>query len=274
MRFFFISDKLSEHQLFRLCWYVGDKYLRDLKSKEEFPPRVLESLEALARFLVSESQAMERGTEVAKREAKENVPSDRVKDAPAMARELRWRVRLAAGATSDDEDLGRPVKKNMVNGHKRKRSPTSAAVGVQFRNFQPKGWDAVNELPRESDERVVNTHPPRTSDMWEREWMEWDKELEGQEQEERAIVEKTRDVMIKVRKTENGVERQRIERVMEKWVWKAEPSKPEGDPQDVEMKSVEDASLGCEQVTKEEEQETEVDVTLPLEITQAMEVTV
>lgn len=256
----------------KLCWYVGDKYLRDLKSKEEFPPRVLESLEALARFLVSESQAMERGTEVAKREAKENVPSDRVKDAPAMARELRWRVRLAAGATSDDEDLGRPVKKNMVNGHKRKRSPASAAVGVQFRNFQPKGWDAVNELPRESDERVVNTHPPRTSDMWEREWMEWDKELEGQEQEERAIVEKTRDVMIKVRKTENGVERQRIERVMERWVWKAEPSKPEGDPQDVEMKSVEDASLGCEEVTKEEEQET--DVTLPLEITQAMEVTV
>jgi F-box/leucine-rich repeat protein 10/11 len=272
VRFFLISDNLSEHQLFRLCWYVGDKYLRDLKSKEEFPPRVLESLEALARFLVSESQAMERGTEVAKREAKENVPSDRVKDAPAMARELRWRVRLAAGATSDDEDLGRPLKKNMVNGHKRKRSPASAAVGVQFRNFQPKGWDVVNELPRELDERVVNTHPPRTSDMWEREWMEWDKELEGQEQEERATVEKTRDVMIKVRKTENGLERQRIERVMERWVWKDESSKPEGDPQDVEMKSVEDASLGCKEVTKKEEQETEV--TLPLEITQAMEVTV
>lgn len=214
---------------------------------------------------------MERGTEVAKREAKENVPSDRVKDAPALARELRWRVRLAAGATSDDEDLGRPVQTNMVNGHKRKRSPASAAVGVQFRNFQPKGWDVVNELPRESDERVVNIHRPKTSDIWEREWMEWNKESEDQAQEERATVEKTRDVMIKVRKTENGLERQRIERVMEKWVWKAESSKPEGDFQDVEMKPIEDAPLGCE-VTKEEEQGTEVDVISPLETTQAMEV--
>ncbi|KAG2360732.1 Clavaminate synthase-like protein [Suillus spraguei] len=255
----------------KLCWYVGDKYLRDLKSKEEFSPRILESLEALACFLVSESQAMERGTEAAKREAKENVPSDRVKDASAMARELRWRVRLAAGATSDDEDLGRLVKKNMVNGHKRKRSPTSAAVGVQFRNFQPKGWDVVNELPRESDKRVVNVRPPKTSNMWEREWTEWDKEFGGQESEERATVEKTRDVIIKVRKTENGVERQRIERVIEKWVWKAESSKPEGDLQDVEMRPIEDAAVGCEEVTKEEE--TEVHVTSPLETTQAMEVT-
>jgi F-box/leucine-rich repeat protein 10/11 len=145
---------------------------------------------------------------------------------------------------------------------------------VQFRNFQPQGWDVVNELPRESDERVVNIRPPKISDMWEREWTEWNKKFEGQEYEEQANVETTRDVMIKVRKTENGVERQRIERVMEKWVWKAESSKPEGNSQDVEMKPVEDAPLrGSEEVTHQEEQGTEVDVTSPLETTQAMEVT-
>ncbi|KAJ8585218.1 Clavaminate synthase-like protein [Rhizopogon salebrosus TDB-379] len=228
----------------KLCWYVGDKYLRDLRSKEEFPPRVLDSLEALSRFLVSESRTMERGTEAAKREAKENVPSDRVKDAPAMARELRWRVRLAAGTTSDDEGLGHSVQKNMVNGHKRKRSPASSTADVQFKNFKPKGWDVVNELPRESGERVVNVHPPTTSDVWEQKWTDWNKELEDGDAGEQATVERAMDVVIKVRKTEGGVERQRIERVMEKWVWKGVSLKQEGDARDVEMKTIDDGFVG------------------------------
>jgi hypothetical protein len=223
---------------------VGDKYLRDLRSKEEFPPRVLDSLEALSRFLVSESRTMERGTEAAKREAKENVPSDRVKDAPAMARELRWRVRLAAGTTSDDEGLGHSVQKNMVNGHKRKRSPASSTADVQFKNFKPKGWDVVNELPRESGERVVNVHPPTTSDVWEQKWTDWNKELEDGDAGEQATVERAMDVVIKVRKTEGGVERQRIERVMEKWVWKGVSLKQEGDARDVEMKTIDDGFVG------------------------------
>ena len=263
--FTFMSAKIYDRTfyLFRLCWYVGDKYLRDLKSKEEFPPRVLESLQALSRFLVSEARAMERGTEAAKREAKENVPSDRVKDAPAMARELRWRVRLAAGAMSDDEDLGRPIQKNMVNGHKRKRSPGGASAGVQFRNFQPKGWDIVNELPRESGERVVNVHPPDTTDRWEQDWTDWKEEFEEGDAKEQAAVEKSRDVIIKVRKTDSGVERQRIERVTEKWVWKTMSVNPEQDPQDVEMKTTDECLI---QMTKEE-----AEGSAPLE-TQAMEV--
>ena len=73
----------------RLCWYAAEKYLRDLKGKEEFPPRVLEGIEALADFLVSEARTMERGSDSAKRQAKEDVPGDRIKDAPALARELR-----------------------------------------------------------------------------------------------------------------------------------------------------------------------------------------
>ena len=31
----------------KLCWYAAEKYLRDLKAREEFQPRVLESIEAL-----------------------------------------------------------------------------------------------------------------------------------------------------------------------------------------------------------------------------------
>jgi F-box/leucine-rich repeat protein 10/11 len=219
---------------------------------------------------------MERGTEAAKREAKENVPSDRVKDAPAMARELRWRIRLAAGTTSDDEDLGRPVQKNMVNGHKRKRSPGGATAGVQFKNFQPNEWDVINELPRESGERVVSVHPPNPPGRWERKWTEWDEELEDGDAGKQATVENTRDVIIKVRKTEGGVERQRIERVMEKWVWKDVSLKPEEGSQDVEMKTTEDEFVGSEcqiQMTKVEEEEgSEINAPALVETTQAMEV--
>lgn len=47
----------------RLCWYVGEKYLRGLKSREEYPSRVLQSLEALAEFLVLEARVLERGSD-------------------------------------------------------------------------------------------------------------------------------------------------------------------------------------------------------------------
>ena len=100
----------------RLCWYAGEKYLRDLKAKEEFPPRVLDSVEVLAEFLVSEARTMERGTDQTKKEAKDQVPGDRIKDAGAMARELRWRVRLAGGYESDDDSrLRRKPKASSVD---------------------------------------------------------------------------------------------------------------------------------------------------------------
>ena len=101
----------------RLCWYAGEKYLRDLKAKEEFSQRILDSVEVLAEFLVAEARVMEKGTDHAKREAKEQVPGDRVKDAPAMARELRWRVRLAGGYESDDDARVRKGQKKAA-GHK------------------------------------------------------------------------------------------------------------------------------------------------------------
>ncbi|KAH7927694.1 Clavaminate synthase-like protein [Leucogyrophana mollusca] len=239
----------------RLCWYVGDKYLRDLKAKEEFSPRVLESLEALAGFLVSEVRTMERGSDHAKREAKEQVPNDRVKDAAAVARELRWRVRISAGTSSDDEDFGRPAKKNGVNGHvpngqgtKRKRTLQESADEqlVQFKNFQPKAWDEADELLRESEQRVVKARHPETGDSWHRRWMEWDgKWVDGGEDEPQASVESKREVIVKVRRADGGLERQRIDRVIEKWVWDDMPEELGSSRPDIEMKSDEPGPAGA-----------------------------
>ena len=104
---------LTLNAIHRLCWYVGERYLKDLKAKEEFSPRILESIESLAQFLVNEARLMERPVDSSsKREAKDMVPADKVKDPCALARELRWRVRLAAGAGSGDEGRGK-IKYNL-----------------------------------------------------------------------------------------------------------------------------------------------------------------
>lgn len=235
----------------RLCWYVADKYLRDLKAKEEFSPRVLESLEALCSHLVLEVRIMERGSEAAKRDAKEQVPTDRIKDASALARELRWRVRLATGTTSDDEEPGRPVKKALTNGSatlnggvKRKRSPiemqgteTGTTLGrVQFRNFQPKGWDVVEDLPKEEETSTVQAVYPEELG-WQQRWIKWDDGALDGDAGRQASVERKREITIKVRKTSGGLERQRIERTFERWEWSGIP---DGDAieksEDVEMK--------------------------------------
>ncbi|KAI6118729.1 Clavaminate synthase-like protein [Pisolithus croceorrhizus] len=209
----------------KLCWYVGEKYLRDLKAREEFSPRVMESLEALSGYLVSEARTMERGTETAKRDAKEQVPSDRVKDPSALARELRWRVRITAGATSDDEDLGRLPKKTMINGHgiKRKRSPLELPRGpVLFKNFQPKEWDVVSDLLNEEDSRRVPAPYP-SDDGWQHQWSRWEDESLDSNTNPLASVERKRNVIVKARRIDGGLERQRVERVFERWTWEDGP---------------------------------------------------
>jgi len=147
---------------FRLCWYVGERYCRDLKSKEEFSPRILKSLDALAGFLVSEARTIERGSEVAKKEARENVPADRVKDASLLARELRWRVRSAAGVDSDvelggdDDDTIVPIKRDPAAARdatrKRRRDDAS---GPLFKNWQRPEWSNVENAPvRETHDTI------------------------------------------------------------------------------------------------------------------------
>lgn len=209
----------------RLCWYAADKYLRDLKAKEEFSPRVLEGIEELASFLVSEVRAVEKGTEQAKKEAKDQIPAERVKDAPALARELRWRVRLAAGCSSDDEGLVRkevkPLNGHIVNGfgNKRKRGDLDASDGdaMRFRNFKPKTWDSVADVTSESDKRLVKVSRPN-GDQWTEQWTNWTEDPLGDGDDE-AGVDRRRDVIVKVRKTGKGIERQRVERVVEEWSW-------------------------------------------------------
>ncbi|KAG6379102.1 hypothetical protein JVT61DRAFT_11538 [Boletus reticuloceps] len=241
----------------KLCWYVADKYFRDIKAKEEFSPRVLESLVALCSYLVSEVRAMERGSEAAKRDAKEHVPTDRIKDAPALARELRWRVRLAAGTTSDDEGNERPLKKALTNGNgsasvnggvKRKRSPiemqgpeTETSLGrVQFRNFQPKGWDVVEDLPKEEETATVQAVYPEEVVGLQQRWVKWDDETSGEDGGRQALVERKREITVRARKIDGGLERQRIERVFEKWEWSRVSDEESVEKGDVEMKLEDD----------------------------------
>lgn len=185
---------------------MGDSYLRDLKAKEELSPRVLESILSLADFLVNESRIIERGSEAAKREGKENVPGEKVKDAPAVARELRWRVKHALGYTSDKEDGH--THDGQCGGEIR----TPAAV---FKNFIPKKWDRVIDEDAKEEVTKVRALRPDSLDEWVTTWTTgWQDDETGE-----AEVLKRRKVIFRVRKTANGIERQRIERTTEDWSW-------------------------------------------------------
>ncbi|KAF8758455.1 hypothetical protein RHS01_03026 [Rhizoctonia solani] len=167
----------------KMCWYATDKYVRDLKAKEEISPRILEGLASLATFVVSEVRMIERGGKEKEKEAKEQVPGDRVREPGALARELRWRVRNARGIDSDSEGPSTsspvPPTNGATAGAKRKRTetpipaststsvstsapvpvpapsaPNAAPAPVQaeeekmespvmFRNFVPRKWTEV-----------------------------------------------------------------------------------------------------------------------------------
>ncbi|KAJ6547217.1 JmjC domain-containing histone demethylation protein 1 [Mycena capillaripes] len=199
----------------KLCWYVGDKYLRDLKGGASYPPRVLTSLFALADFLVSEARILERGSDQAKKEVKEQIPADRVKDAAAVARELRWRVRLAAGNASDDE--GTTVKANGA-GVKRKRAADDDER-PRFKNFKPRRWDNVVETSDEGETRVVKANKPSEDDeVWKERWVEWSTDT-GDGDAADAQVKSRTETIVRIRRTGEGLERQRVERVVESWEW-------------------------------------------------------
>jgi len=204
----------------KLCWYVGDKSLRDLKSPSggTLSSRVLESMYALAEFLVSEARTLERGSEHAKKEVKDQIPSDRIKDAPAMARELRWRLRLAGGYTSEDESL--QVRKGKTNGNKRKRatsaSPALDGTSPPFKNFKPKVWDSMVEKSADLVMKLERGRRPQDDDNWVEHWTDPNGDhVDG----EMAEVTSRRHATVKIRRTVNGLERQRIERVVEEWKW-------------------------------------------------------
>ena len=219
------SGDLDSHDFGRLCWYVGEKYLRDLRAKEDFTPRVLESIEALSEFLVSESRAMERSPESVKRDIRDQVPADKVKDAPALARELRWRVRLAGGYTSDGDHSDRARGQEELTpkdvGRKRKRDsetpPMDRAIPSDsiFRNFRPKIWETVEEEHEESMRHLtVRNIGPLVESL-----LEWKDEPPSCTEGLDVEVGRKRQVILKTKKTVRGFERQRIERVLERWSW-------------------------------------------------------
>lgn len=200
------SGKQLKYILLRLCWYVGESYLRDLKTGEELSPRVLESILSLANFLVSESRIIERGSEAAKKESKENVPGEKVKDAPAAARELRWRAKHALGYTSDTE--GDYTHDDRCGG-------IAQTPAVVFKNFFPKKWDRIVDEDAREEVTKVRALRPDSLDEWVTTWPTgWQDDGAGE-----AEVLKRRKVLFRVRKTESGIERQRIERTIEDWSW-------------------------------------------------------
>jgi len=196
-------------------------------SSLSFSPRVLEGLLALAEFLVSEARLIERNSnEKSGKEAKEMVPSERVKDASAVARELRWRVRMRIGMGSGDEGSG-STKSNGSLGLKRKRvtsaTPEQHEDGVEeravkFRNFKPRRWEGVMERTEEKGKKIANGRKPEEEEGWQERWMEQWGEETGEEVD-KADVNYRREIVVKIRRTVKGLERQRIERVVEEWVW-------------------------------------------------------
>ncbi|KAH7103811.1 Clavaminate synthase-like protein [Auriculariales sp. MPI-PUGE-AT-0066] len=217
----------------KLCWYVGEKYLRDIRAKEEFSERVLEGVAALADFLVGQVRLMERSSDSQRREAKDAVPTDRIKDAPAVARELRWRVRQALDAPSDDEATPWKKTQSPVKGTKRKRetselgSPSADDYpsSRNFKNFRPKAWDQEVRAPIESERRVV--HVAKSDEVPLAELVK----LESGEESAQAVISRTGgeegeyetkvETIVRARRLNiDGmvvIERQRITRLLETW---------------------------------------------------------
>ncbi|GJJ12487.1 hypothetical protein Clacol_006729 [Clathrus columnatus] len=271
----------------RLCWYVGEKFLRDLKAHEEFPQRILESLVALADFLVSEARIIESrfnsaaNIEAIRKEAKDAVPVDKVKDASALARELRWRVRNALGLSSDDENTSKKTKSSGISAYNRgvKRKRESVDIGEHsekgeimqtqsFRNWVPPGWDKETHVPRQTIKEVRQLDRPifneneKELENWADDWINKGDQANGIRTEE-VSVETTTDIIVKIRRIQSDtgdvMERQRVERKLEVFRWPKKDSIESVDCEDKpKVQSLESDNLidevkveeGAESVTK------------------------
>ncbi len=180
---------------------------------------------ALADFLVSEARILERGADAAKKEVREQIPADRVKDASAVARELRWRLKLAEGSASDEEGVKKGDKTNgHVNGVKRRRVDGEGLEGgtFRFRNFKPRSWDRIEETVEDLKTETGRVISPGTGDSWVDTWINPDNPAEdAMDGGQSAEVVRQRTMVVKVRKTPKGLERQKIERIVEQWSWHA-----------------------------------------------------
>ncbi|KAF8610108.1 Clavaminate synthase-like protein [Ceratobasidium sp. AG-I] len=238
----------------KICWYAADRYVRDLKSKEEFPSRVLEGLATLATFLVNEARSIERGTS---KDAKDRVPGDRVRDPGALARELRWRVRNARGVESDGEGgapgpstFSAPTSGGTTAKRKRTEEPSSAGntngdgarvipeLPVKFRNFVPRSWV---ETRRDS---AISTCWVASDSIQEEEALEAKLVPEGSPGA--AELQTRVDTIIKTRRSEGEdgkivQERQTITRTLDIYTWDSSAAVSLGE--DVKMGNMDEAQL-------------------------------
>lgn len=221
-----VPKKFRFPYFIKLSWYVGESFLRSLRAKEDFPVRVLSSVEAISVFLVSQAHLIERGNETAKKEAREQVPADKVKDACAVARELRWRVRLARGVDSDGEEHEASPASSAGPGPgrpKRKRAAADEGVhgSVRFKNFQPKTWEAISQSSKIAEETRFRTRPEGELAQ-NSEWLnaeDEDVKMEDGDEKERVVVSTREVITVKARKTTIGLERHRVHSVLETWRW-------------------------------------------------------
>lgn len=87
---------------------------------------------------------------------------------------------------------------------------------MRFRNFKPRVWDRIEERVEETVTEPRAGVRPGGDEGWSDVWVGTDEEMEGGEE---AQVGRQRTVVVKVRKSGLGLERQRIERIAEKWTW-------------------------------------------------------
>lgn len=200
---------------------------------------------------------MERSTAgPARKDAKDQVPGT-IKDPGALARELRWRVRLAAGGDSGDELTTSKTKSKSgsTNGkqrtslgpgsNKRKRSVVEAEVDAtpltpqlaRFKGFTPRPWDTLQRRSLAADKHEDVRIPKallETDDTlaWFEENVDGKEgEVEGEGSGLVAQRTSTVDEIVKVRRVVKtgeeyvtSVERERVTRVYE--VWTLPPPQP------------------------------------------------
>ncbi|KAF8344340.1 uncharacterized protein EI90DRAFT_3029329 [Cantharellus anzutake] len=270
----------------KLCWYVAEKMVRDIKAKEEIHPRILSGLEALATFLVNEVHIIERkaSTEAARKDSKDQVPTT-TRDPSSLARELRWRVRLALGSESGDE-LETPLLRgsystNGINGHEKRSSVTPGAVagvkrkrgrgvsqlssserGPIFRGYEPRPWD-VSEMRKIQPVQTVQVSmlQPGLEDSiaWADSNAVIDPSSSSTPSSSRVEYTSAVDEVVKVRKTLRGdvvtiLERETIRRVYERWEFAEDDDAAETRVKEEESVDPADegAHLGEKEISKSE----------------------
>ena len=138
------------------------------------------------------------------------MPFDKIKDPASMARELRWRVRAAAGVDSGDEleDAGRGDAMEVepatpggpTAGRKRRRQDAKPI----FRHWQPPEWDKVETVPTRETEAECSVEEDAEG------WMKREG-FQGQVRRTTRVNE-----VSKIRKLGNGtIERYRVVRTVE-----------------------------------------------------------